>query len=210
MYELVRYITLANNREEEPSFQSIGSAFERRQDAGWEPGRVTTFGTYVRWVHEPSLPLIRRRQALRGCVAAFHPYGFEATWRKVTSGRRIATHQHGTTHVPDLLAAVDELEVARRFWLLACARYAERRRGEKAAGIRTPRAADQWPDPIAYCPDPSVYPTEPVVEVLARVIGARAAGRRGCPNCGGQDTLERPYKVSGYRCRTCTTCGIRC
>lgn len=170
---------------------------------------MTTFGTYARRVREPSLPLIHRTRALRGCVAAFHPYGFEATWRKVTSGRRIATHRFGTTYVPDLLAAVDELDAARRFWLLGGARYAERRRREKAAGIRTPRAAAEWPVPIAYCPDPSVFPPEPIVDVLARVVAARAAGRWGCPNCGGRDTVERPYKAHGYLCRTCTTCGIQ-
>lgn len=163
---------------------------------------MTTFRTYVRRVRDPSLPVVERRRALGGCVAAFHPYGYRATWEKVVSGRRIAAHRHGSTRVPDLLAAVGELEEARWVWRVGGVRYAERRRREKAAGVRVPRAADRWPEPIAYCPDASLYPPGPMPEVLARVIAARAAGAPGCPNCGGRERVD----PGGSHC---PACGIR-
>lgn len=160
---------------------------------------MTTFGTYARRVRDDDTPVAVRWRALRGCVEAFPAYGYRATWAKLAEGRRLATHRHGVTRVPDLLDALGELEDARRVWLAGLLRYGERRRREKAAGLRRPRRGDVVPLPVAYCPDPRVHPDGPLADVVARVLAAYADGRLGCPNCGAA-------VAAGW---TCAACGIR-
>lgn len=160
---------------------------------------MTNFAANARRVRDAGAPIARRWWALGGCVSVFPAYGYRATWAKLAEGRRVATHWHGVTRVPDLLDALDELEEARRAWLIGYARYGDRRRREKAAGLRRPRRGDVVRLPVAYCPDPCVLPEGMMADVVTRVLAARASGLPGCPNCGG------PANARGM----CRTCGIR-
>ncbi|CAM5489990.1 putative protein OS=Streptomyces albaduncus OX=68172 GN=FHS32_006351 PE=4 SV=1 [Streptomyces griseoloalbus] len=114
------------------------------------------------------------------------------------------------------MAALDELEEARAVWLAYEVEFAERRRKEKHDGLRRPGSVDDWHRMtwggfgVAWCDDPRVHPTEPLAQVLRRLIDAleREPGS-SCPVCRGERLVRRhdlDHEPSAGPVRT--DCGI--
>lgn len=160
------------------------------------------FPSLARKVRDHSLPIGHRLHALKECARHFSPYGFRATWHHLTVSARIPKQPE---HDPDsLVRALDELETARRLWLLHMDEVARRRRMAKARGHRIPRRDDEAYPPgwsgLAYCPDLDEYPRDGLVAVITRLVNAYDAGATGrlaclvcetprpatdvCPRCG--------------------------
>uniref|UniRef100_UPI000BF11731 hypothetical protein n=1 Tax=Streptomyces sp. rh34 TaxID=2034272 RepID=UPI000BF11731 len=173
------------------------------------------FRSLARQVRDPMGDLALRRYSLRKCLERFAPYGHRATWDHLCARHGIDPEDRA----PDparLTGALDELEEARAVWLAYEAGFAERRRREKHAGLRRPGAFDDWHrrtwggHGVARCSDPGVHPTEPLAEVLRRLIAALGAGPgSACPVCAGtgiewrQERGEAPWAGP-----VCTGCGI--
>ncbi|MBE1531639.1 hypothetical protein [Actinomadura algeriensis] len=109
-----------------------------------------SFGTYARRVRDEALDPRARHMALRCAVGRYGPLGFNATWAYVTAVARPLPDVR--RDVPALVRALDVLEASRSVRLAEEAAFAAARRAEKAAGRRTPRAADaaalagpRWP-----------------------------------------------------------------
>jgi hypothetical protein len=160
---------------------------------------MTSFPAAARRVRDEGLTSRERLLALRECVLRFAPYGFRATWH----------HLIVSADVPRLLdddprslnRAVDELEPARLVWLAQAEQYAERRQREKAAGRRAAGRGDSWRTGtglIAYCPDFTRHPSEPLVVVMRRLIAAYESGSARCRACGTPPAADTP----------CPTCGV--
>lgn len=149
------------------------------------------FRSLARQVRDPRNDLALRRYSLRKCLERFAPYGHRATWDHLCGRHRIGPEDRA----PDparLVAALEELEAARAVWLAYEVEFAERRKREKHAGLRRPGSFDDWHRRtwggfgVAWCDDPTTHPTEPLAEVLGRMIAAlRAAPGTVCPVCGG-------------------------
>ncbi len=173
------------------------------------------FRSLARQVRDPMGDLALRRYSLRKCLERFAPYGHRATWDHLCARHGIDPEDRA----PDpesLLGALDELEEARAVWLAYEAGFAERRRREKHAGLRRPGAFDDWHrrtwggHGVARCSDPGIHPTEPLAEVLRRLITALGSGPgSACPVCAGtgiewrQERGEAPWAGP-----VCTGCGI--
>lgn len=165
---------------------------------------VTSFPAQARRVGDHGLPLQRRLFALRECVLHCAPYGFRATWHHLVSGVPIPRRLEDDPAA--LIRAVDELAEVRAVVLVRAATYAERRRREKAAGLRVPLTAAPWNSwgwsAIAYCPDPERHPTGRLAAVVRRVLDAHTAGvdaNTRCLACG----------TDRHRAgRDCPICGV--
>ncbi|WP_157878880.1 hypothetical protein [Streptomyces sp. CT34] len=112
------------------------------------------FGTYARRVRDERLPLARRYAALRCAVGHYCPLGFHATWAYLAAVARPSPELRRDPAA--LLRALDVLEAGRAVRLRETDAFAAVRRAEKAAGRRTPRAADtahlrgpRWPGDTA-------------------------------------------------------------
>lgn len=108
------------------------------------------FGTYARRVRDERLPLVRRHMALRCAVGDYGPLGFHATWAYLSATACPAPDLRRDAAA--LSRALGTLEESRAAHLADMAAFAARRRVEKAAGRRTPRASDmatlrgpRWP-----------------------------------------------------------------
>ncbi|MDI3408044.1 hypothetical protein [Streptomyces cavernicola] len=108
------------------------------------------FGTDARRVRDERLPLARRHTALRCAVGKYGPLGFNATWAYLAATACPAPDLRRDPVA--LLRALDTLEESREVRLAEGERFAARRRTEKAAGRRNPRASDvaalrgpRWP-----------------------------------------------------------------
>ncbi|WP_147437428.1 hypothetical protein [Micromonospora musae] len=165
---------------------------------------MTSFPLQVDRVRDRRLPLQRRLHALRECTLHCAPYGFRATWHHLVVFARIPRRLEDD---PDaLVRAAEELQRARDVIVPRAMEYAERRRREKAAGVRVPRTRPLWNSwggsGIAYCPDLEHHPTRPLAEVVQDVLDRHAAGisvATHCLACG----IERPRPE-----RACPTCGV--
>ncbi|MFJ4202434.1 hypothetical protein ACIP2Y_22800 [Streptomyces sviceus] len=109
-----------------------------------------SFRTYARKVHDERLPLARRHTALRSAVGAYCPLGFHATWAYVSATACPAPDLRRDPTA--LLRALGTLEESRVVHLAEMDGFAARRRLEKTAGRRSPRASDtatlrspRWP-----------------------------------------------------------------
>ncbi|MFD7441108.1 hypothetical protein [Streptomyces sp. NPDC059909] len=173
------------------------------------------FRSLARQVRDPRGDLALRRYSLRKCLERFAPYGHRATWNHLCVRHGIEPDDRA----PDparLVAALDELEEARAVWLAYERKFAERRRREKHDGLRRPGAIDDWHrrtwggNGIARCDDPSVHPSDPLADVLRRLIAALgAAPGKVCPVCTEtrivwrQDLEHEPWFGP-----VCTRCGV--
>ena len=165
------------------------------------------FRSLARQVRDPGCDPALRRYSLRKCLERFAPYGHRATWAHLCRRHGFGPEDRD----PDptrLVAALDELEEARAVWLAYEEEFAERRRREKHDGLRRPGSMDDWHrrtwggNGVARCDDPSVHPSEPLAEVLRRLIAALlAAPGAHCPVCAGTRIERRPEPV-------CGTCGV--
>lgn len=139
---------------------------------------MTSFPAQAIRVRDSTLPLQRRRYALRECTLHCAPYGFRATWHHLVVSARIPRRLEDDPGA--LVRAADELQRVRDVVLPRLREYAARRRREKAAGVRTPRSVPPWYSwgwsAIAYCPDPTHHPSAPLATVVQGVFDRDAAG----------------------------------
>ncbi|MGW4467668.1 hypothetical protein [Micromonospora sp. NPDC004704] len=164
---------------------------------------MTSFPAEARHVRDTDLPVHHRLWALRGCALSFPPYGFRATWHHLVRSARIP---YRLDDDPDaLVRAVDELEAARQLALGYATPVVAARRRSKAGGQRVPVVSSHWVfgqwSSLAYCPDFTHHPDEPLPVVVGRVVAAHRAGTVDpgrCTVCGADRT--RP--------RACTRCGV--
>ncbi|MFH8839812.1 hypothetical protein [Streptomyces sp. NPDC017868] len=149
------------------------------------------FRSLARQVRDPGCDTALRRYSLRKCLERFAPYGHRATWDHLC--RRHGFGPEDRELDPGrLVAALDELEEARAVWLAYEERFAARRRREKHEGLRGLGALDDWHrrvwggNGVLRCDDPSLHPSDPLPEVLRRLIAALERGPGdSCPVCSG-------------------------
>ncbi|WP_159049266.1 hypothetical protein [Streptomyces canus] len=101
-------------------------------------------------MRDERLPLVRRHAALRCALGDYAPLGFNATWAYLSATACPAPDLRRDSAA--LLRALGTLEENRAVHLAEMDAFAGRRRVEKAAGRRTPRASDtaalrfpRWP-----------------------------------------------------------------
>ena len=135
---------------------------------------MSSFNTHRRRVHDEGLPARVRHTNLRSCLVHFAPYGFRATYHYLCVSAAIPMDLEKDPS--SLMRAVEELHHARQLWLADERAYACSRRADKARGIRQVKADDSWRDwqrgwgNIAYCPEPTIHPDEPLPVVVERVL----------------------------------------
>ncbi|MGW0735715.1 hypothetical protein [Streptomyces sp. NPDC002851] len=173
------------------------------------------FRSLARQVRDPHNDLALRRYSLRKCLERFAPYGHRATWDHLCARAGFGPEDRS----PDparLTAALDELEEARAVWLAYEAEFASRRKQEKHDGLRRPGSMDDWHrltwggHGVAWCDDPHTHPTEPLAEVLRRLISAleREPGEE-CPVCSSSAIVWRHGLAHEPGAGpVCTGCGI--
>lgn len=178
--------------------------------------RMSSFATHRRRVHDESLTPRARHANLRACVVAFAPYGYRATYHHVCAAAGIPRSPERAPEA--LVRAVEELHLARLLWLADERAYVERRRTEKARGRRQPPRDGSWrrrlreSGHIAFCPDPSFHPTEPLPVVVERVLRSSippgAPDGSACRACGHTgDTV--PWSDGFlYDHTLCGRCGV--
>ncbi|TXS51250.1 hypothetical protein [Streptomyces sp. t39] len=173
------------------------------------------FRSLARQVRDGRCDLALRRYSLRKCLERFAPYGHRATWDHLCARHGIEPEDRD----PDparLVAALDELEDARAVWLAYEEDFADRRKREKHEGLRRPGHLDDWHrrswggNGVARCDTPHAHPSQPLGEVLRRLIGALdEEPGSACPVCRGthivwrQDLDDEPWAGP-----VCEGCGI--
>ncbi|MFE9297319.1 hypothetical protein [Streptomyces niveus] len=173
------------------------------------------FRSLARQVRDPRSDLALRRYSLRKCLERFAPYGHRATWDHLCERHGIEPEDRA----PDparLMAALDELEEARAVWLAYETQFAKRRKREKHDGLRRPGTFDDWHrrtwggNGVARCDDPAVHPTEPLAEVLRRLIAGLESGPGGaCPVCAEKGIVWRAdLSQAPWAGAVCKGCGI--
>ncbi|MBD0712178.1 MULTISPECIES: hypothetical protein [unclassified Streptomyces] len=174
------------------------------------------FRSLARQVRDPASDMALRRYSLRKCLERFAPYGHRATWDHLC-GRHGFGPEDREPAPGRLTAALDELEEARAVWLAYEERFAARRRREKQDGLRRLGALDDWHrrvwggNGVVRCGDPHVHPTEPLPEVLRRLIRA-LEGTPGeeCPVCASP-RIAWGDPIAPYEPRlgpVCGDCGV--
>ncbi|WP_330295332.1 hypothetical protein [Streptomyces sp. NBC_00503] len=166
---------------------------------------MASFTTHRLRVHDTSRTPQQRFAALRTCITEFAPYGFHATYHHLYRSAGIPVDLEEDPQA--LVRAVEELHAAREVWLAEFLPWQERRKLQKAAGVRQPDP----PEPLRmlYCPDPESHPTEPLPTVMPRIMGAARRNLQGCPVCerdGGTKEWRVPHGV--YR-GLCAECGVQ-
>ncbi|MCT4357382.1 hypothetical protein M5362_30215 [Streptomyces sp. Je 1-79] len=173
------------------------------------------FRSLARQVRDPGSDTALRRYSLRKCLERFAPYGHRATWDHLC--RRHGFGPEDRELDPGrLVAALEELEEARAVWLAYEKDFAARRRREKHEGLRRPGALDDWHrrtwggNGVARCDDPGVHPSEPLAEVLLRLIAAlESAPGAHCPVCAGDRIEWRPdLDDEPWFGPVCADCGV--
>ncbi|MER5887584.1 hypothetical protein ABT160_27535 [Streptomyces sp. NPDC001941] len=173
------------------------------------------FRSLARQVRDPRCDLALRRYSLRKCLERFAPYGHRATWDHLCTRHRFGPEDRD----PDparLVAALDELEDARAVWLAYEEQFAERRKREKHDGLRRPGSVDDWHrrtwggNGVARCDDPAVHPSEPLGEVLRRLISALETDPgESCPVCADPSIVWQPeLRHEPWFGPVCTHCGV--
>jgi hypothetical protein len=173
------------------------------------------FRSLARQVRDTRSDLALRRYSLRKCLERFAPYGHRATWHHLCARHGIEPEDRA----PDparLVAALEELERARAVWLAHEEGFAGRRRREKHFGVRQPGPLDDWHrhtwggNGVARCDNPAEHPSDPLDEVLRRLIGAlENEPADHCPVCGTTDIVWRSdLESEPWTGPVCTGCGI--
>ncbi|MFJ9855087.1 hypothetical protein [Streptomyces sp. NPDC101150] len=177
---------------------------------------MSSFNTHRRRVFDESLPARIRHTNLRSCLVHFAPYGFRATYHHLCLSARIPKYPERDPS--SLLRAAEELQHARQLWLADERAYADRRRADKARGCRQAQPDDSWRGRqrgwgnIAYCPEPTIHPTEPLPVVVERVLRSSVPPDEAlaltCRVCGNRgDTIA--WHDGAYRIhQLCRGCGV--
>ncbi|OON82326.1 hypothetical protein [Streptomyces tsukubensis] len=174
------------------------------------------FRSLARQARDPRGDLALRRYSLRKCLERFAPYGHRATWDHLCSRAGFGPEDR-SPEPARLMAALDELEEARAVWLAYEEAFAARRRREKHDGLRRPGQVDDWHRltwggcGVAWCEDPYVHPSEPLAEVLRRLIDAlEHEPGKVCPVCAHSGRLVWRHDLTHEpkSAPVCTGCGI--
>ncbi|MFC8233297.1 hypothetical protein [Streptomyces sp. NPDC057284] len=177
---------------------------------------MSSFNTHQRRVYDESLLARVRHTNLRSCLVHFAPYGFRATYHHLCLSAGIPKNLEKD---PDsLIRAVEELHLARQLWLADERAYANSRRANKARGFRQVRADDSWRGwqrgwgNIAYCPEPTIHPDEPLPVVVERVLRSSVppdeAPALTCRVCGNRDNTSAWHDGVYQIHQLCRECGI--
>lgn len=165
---------------------------------------MTSFATHRHRVHDTARTPRQRFAALRTCITEFAPYGFRATYHHLCRSAGIPRELEQDPEA--LVRAVEELHEARQVWLAEFLPWQERRRAQKAAGVRAPRPPE--PRRRLHCPDPESHPGLPLPAAAALI--ARAAGPwppQVCPVCAGDRGTVR-WHTGHHVERLCAACGV--
>ncbi|MFE1903167.1 hypothetical protein ACFW96_05810 [Streptomyces gardneri] len=175
------------------------------------------FRSLARQVRDPGCDTALRRYSLRKCLERFAPYGHRATWDHLCRRHRFGPEDR-ELDPGRLVAALDELEEARAVWLAYEEQFAARRRREKHDGLRGLGAVDDWHrrvwggNGVVRCGDPAVHPSDPLPEVLRRLIAALEDGPgERCPVCEGPRIEWRAGSADVYEPwlgPVCGDCGV--
>ncbi|MFD3837589.1 hypothetical protein ACFWWC_15165 [Streptomyces sp. NPDC058642] len=175
---------------------------------------MSSFNTHRRRVYDERLPARARHANLRSCLVSFAPYGFRATYHHLCFSAGIPRDPEKDPG--SLLRAVEELQDARQLWLADERAYVIRRREEKARGSRQTASEGTWRGrqrgwgKIAYCPEPTIHPDEPLPVVVERVLRsslppdqAVALTCRVCGNRGDTSAWHDGYHSIHQLCGQC-------
>ncbi|MGW6059274.1 hypothetical protein [Streptomyces sp. NPDC055189] len=175
---------------------------------------MSSFNTHQRRVYDERLIARVRHTNLRSCLVNFAPYGFRATYHHLCISAGIPRNVEKDPN--SLVRAVKELHQARLIWLAAERAFASSRRTDKAHGFRQVRADEAWRGwqrgwgNIAYCPEPTMHPDEPLPVVVERVLrsavpadGALALTCRVCGNRGNTKAWHDGIRRIHQLCRAC-------
>ncbi|MBD0742720.1 hypothetical protein [Streptomyces sp. CBMA152] len=159
---------------------------------------MSSFTTHRRRACDEGLPAYARLSNLRSCLVHFAPYGFRATYHHLCVSAGIPRNLEKDPN--SVVRAVEELHEARQLWLADERVYAARRRADKARGFRQVRLDESWRGwqrgwgNIAYCPDPTNHPDEPLPVVVERVLRSSVplddAPALMCRVCGSRDNTS--------------------
>ncbi|MFH9739643.1 hypothetical protein ACH4MA_18400 [Streptomyces roseolus] len=173
------------------------------------------FRSLARQVRDQGCDTALRRYSLRKCLERFAPYGHRATWDHLCRRHGFGPDDRELDPVR-LVAALEELEEARAVWLAYEAEFAARRRREKHGGLRALGALDDWHrdvwggNGVVRCGDPAVHPTEPLPQVMRRLVAALEQGPgEACPVCAGTRIAwaDGPGDPEWYG-PVCADCGV--
>ncbi|MDX3584943.1 hypothetical protein [Streptomyces europaeiscabiei] len=177
---------------------------------------MSSFGTHQRRVYDESLSACVRHTNLRSCLVQFAPYGFRATYHHLCLSAGIPRNLEKDPS--SLTRAVEELHHARQLWLVDERAYAIGRRADKARGFRQLRADASWRGQqhgwgnIAYCPEPTSHPDEPLPVVVERVLRSSVppdeAAVPTCRVCGKRDNARAWHDGVHRIHQLCGDCGV--
>ncbi len=177
---------------------------------------MSSFNTHRRRVYDEVLPTRVRHTNLRSCLVHFAPYGFRATYHHLCLSAGIPRTLEKDPS--SLVRAVEELHHARQLWLADEHAYAHSRRADKARGFRQVKPGESWRGwqrgwgNIAYCPEPTMHPVEPLPAVVGRVLRSSppldAAAALTCRVCGGRDNTSPWYDGGYWIHQLCVGCGV--
>ncbi|MEV5786582.1 hypothetical protein AB0L42_37160 [Streptomyces sp. NPDC052287] len=177
---------------------------------------MSSFNTHQRRVRDESLPAPVRHTNLRSCLVHFAPYGFRATYHHLCLSARIPKDLERDPS--SLVRAVQELHHARELRLADERDYANRRRAEKARGMRQAESSGSWRDTqsgtghVAYCPHPTFHPSEPLPVVVERVLSSSVppgeAPASTCRVCGRHDNTIAWHDGAYQLHQLCRNCGV--
>ncbi|MFB7712317.1 hypothetical protein [Streptomyces sp. NPDC056105] len=177
---------------------------------------MSSFNTHHRRVYDDGLPTRVRHTNLRSCLVHFAPYGFRATYHHLCATAGIPRNLDKDPG--SLVRAAEELDQARQLWLADERAYADRRRADKARGFRQVKADDSWRGRqrgwgnIAYCPEPTMHPDEPLSVVVERIF--RSSVPRDEPHaltcrvCGNRENTSAWHDGAHRIHQLCRTCGV--
>ncbi|MEE1670292.1 hypothetical protein RCR19_33000 [Streptomyces sp. WAC07094] len=177
---------------------------------------MSSFNTHLRRVHDEGLPARVRHTNLRSCLVHFAPYGFRATYHHLCLSARIPKDLEKDPS--SLIRAVEELHQARQLWLADERTCANSRRAAKACGFRQVKADESWRSRqrgwgnIAYCPEPTIHPDEPLPVVVERVLRSSVPPDKApaltCRVCENRDNTNT-WHDGVYRIHLlCGECGV--
>ena len=137
---------------------------------------MSTSNTHRRRVYDEGLPDARpgHNESAVAASSSSRPYGFRATISPSLPQR--GDPRDLEKDPSSLIRAVEELRDARQLWLADERAYANSRRADKARGFRQVKRDESWRGwqrgwgNIAYCPEPTLHPDEPLPTVVERVL----------------------------------------
>lgn len=177
---------------------------------------MSSYNTHRGRVYDEGLPARARHTNLRSCLVHFAPYGFRATYHHLCLSAGIPRDLEKDPN--SVIRALEELHDARQLWLADERAYIARRRAEKARGSRQVPADGSWRGwqhgwgRIAFCPEPTFHPDEPLPVVVERVLRSSVppdqAAALTCRVCGTQGNSSAWHDGYHRIHELCGQCGV--